>query len=93
MDEHDTRSWLDQPRNVSRLWRGFLVVLVLMVLAETLVHLHPVFAIESLFAFNAGFGFLACALMILVARALGLLLKRRDDYYAKHHAEQGDEGE
>ncbi len=87
MDEHETPSWLDNPRKVKRLWRGFLVVLALTVLAELVVHLHPVFAIESLFAFHAWFGLLACALMILVARALGLVLKRRDDYYGEHRAE------
>ncbi len=89
MNEHETPSWLDKPSNVRWLWRGFLVVLALTVLAEPFVHLHPEFGIESLFAFNAWFGFLACALMILVARALGLLLKRRDDYYSEQHAEPG----
>ncbi|MEO7056257.1 MAG: hypothetical protein ABI281_09950 [Caldimonas sp.] len=89
MAEKETPSWLDKPRNVKRLWRGFLVVLALTVLAELVIELHPVFAIESLFAFNAWFGFLACALMILVARALGLLLKRRDDYYAEPEADDG----
>lgn len=77
----DKPHWLDQPRNVKLLWRGFLVVLVLTVLAEQLVHLHPHFAIESLFGFNAGFGFLVCAVMIGVAKALALVLKRPDTYY------------
>lgn len=75
--------WLDNPGNVKRLWRGFLVVLVLTVAAEALVALHPHFAVESLFGFHAAFGFVACALMILVAKALALLLKRPDTYYAQ----------
>ena len=45
------------------------------------MHLHPHFAIESVFGFNAWFGFLACAAMIVVAKALALLLKRPDTYY------------
>lgn len=73
--------WLDHPRNVKRLWRGFLVVLALMVLAELIVHLHPHFGIESVFGFHAWFGFVACAAMIVVAKALALLLKRPDTYY------------
>jgi hypothetical protein len=73
--------WLDNPRNVKRLWRGFLVVLALTVAAELLVQLHPHFGVESLFGFNAGFGFIACAAMIVVAKALALLLKRPDSYY------------
>jgi len=73
--------WLDQPRNVKRLWRGFLGVLSLTVLAQLMVQLHPHFAVESVFGFYAWFGFLACAAMIVVAKALALLLKRPDTYY------------
>lgn len=80
--------WLDEPRHVKTLWRGFLVVLALTVAAELLVVLHPHFGIESLFGFHAGFGFIACAAMILVAKGLALLLKRPDAYYR----ERDDDG-
>jgi hypothetical protein len=79
----DKPHWLDRPRNVERLWRGFLVVLALTVLAELVVHLHPSFEIESVFGFNAWFGFAACAAMIVVAKALALVLKRPDSYYGR----------
>jgi hypothetical protein len=79
----DKPHWLDEPRNVKRLWRGFLVVLALTVLAELMVHLHPHFEIESVFGFHAWFGLMACAAMIVVAKALALLLKRPDTYYRK----------
>jgi hypothetical protein len=75
--------WLDQPRNIKRLWRGFLLVLVLTVLAEFLVPMHPHFAIESVFGFNAWYGFVVCALMIVVAKGLAVVLKRPDTYYGK----------
>lgn len=77
--------WLDQPRNIKLLWRGFLFVLLLTVLAEFLVPMHPHFAIESIFGFNAWYGFLVCALMIVVAKGLALVLKRPDTYYGKDH--------
>ena len=73
--------WLDEPRNVKRLWRGFLVLLALTVLAELVVTLHPHFEVESLPAFHAVYGFLACAAMIVAAKAVGVLLKRPDAYY------------
>ena len=75
--------WLDNPRNVKLLWRGFLAVLALTVLAELFVEMHPHFAIESIFAFNAWFGFLSCAVMIVVAKGLSLWLKRPDTYYER----------
>lgn len=77
--------WLDQPGNVKLLWRGFLFVLLLTVLAEFWIPMHPHFAIESLFGFNAWYGFLVCALMIVVAKGLALVLKRPDTYYGKDH--------
>lgn len=73
--------WLDEPRNVRLLWRGFLAVLAATVLVELAVALHPHFSVESLFGFHALYGFLACLAMIVVAKGLGLLLKRPDDYY------------
>lgn len=81
MTPPDKTHWLDHPANVRRLYRGFWVVLALMVLAEALVHLHPHFGIDSVFGFHAWFGFGACAAMILVAKALALVLKRPDTYY------------
>ena len=78
------KHWLDEPRNVKLLWRGFLVVLALTVLAEPFVHLHPSFEIESIFGFSAWFGLMACAAMVIGAKALALVLKRPDTYYGKH---------
>ncbi|MEO8079347.1 MAG: hypothetical protein ABI641_02380 [Caldimonas sp.] len=80
----DKRSWLDDPANIKWLWLGFVVVLALTVVAEMVVTLHPHFEIESLFAFHAWFGFGACIVMIVAAKALALLLKRDDTYYDEH---------
>ena len=63
------------------LWRAFLAVLAMTVAAEIFIQPHPHFAVERLFAFNAAYGFLACAALILVARGIGLFIKRPDDYY------------
>lgn len=75
------RSWLDDPRHVKLLWRGFLVVLALTVLVEPFVHLHPYFEIEGWFAFHAWYGLLVCIAMIAFAKALAVILKRDDTYY------------
>ena len=75
--------WLDDQRNVKKLWRGFLVVLALTVIAGFFVDLHPHFEIESWFGFNAAYGLITCLLMIVGAKGLGLLLKRPDNYYKR----------
>ena len=80
--------WLDDPRHVRLLWRGFLVVLALTVLAGFFVDLHPHFAVERWPGFNAAFGFVTCLLMIVVAKGLGLLLKRPDTHYAEDQVDE-----
>ena len=80
---NDHPHWLDEPRNVKRLWRGFIVVLALTVVAQLVVPIPPHFTVESLFGFNAWFGFLACVAMIVAAKALAVLLKRPDTYYGE----------
>ena len=63
------------------IWKAFIAVLALTVAAQFFLEVHPHFGVEGLFAWYALYGFLACAALILVAKALGLFLKRRDDYY------------
>lgn len=76
-DDH----WLTRPSTIRRLWQVFIAVLAATVLAQLAVELHPHFAPERLFGFNALYGFLACAALILLAKGLGLFIKRKDDYY------------
>ena len=77
----DKSHWLDRPRNVNLLRRTLVGVLALPLIAEALLTLHPHFAIESVFAFYAWYGLMACVLMIVVAKTLAILLKRPDSYY------------
>jgi hypothetical protein len=63
------------------LWKIFIAILSLSVVAQFFVEGHPHFAPERLFAWNALYGFLACAALILGAKALGLLIKRDERYY------------
>jgi hypothetical protein len=73
--------WLTRPATIRKLWGLFIVVLAGVVLAGLLIGPEGHFAIEDLFGFNALFGVLACAALILIAKAIGILLKRPDTYY------------
>ena len=77
---HDDH-WLTRPESISRIWRIFSAVLVLTVLAQLFIKVKGYFGIDGWFGFAAGFGFLCCAAMVLVAKGLGVFLKRPDDYY------------
>jgi hypothetical protein len=66
---------------IRRLWLVFIVILAWSVLAQLAIDVHPHFEVERVFAAYAIYGFAACAALILIARAIGVLLKRPDDYY------------
>ena len=76
-----TPHWLTRPPIIRRLWIVFIAVLAMTVLAELFIQRHPAIGIDGVFGFNAWYGFGACVAMVLLARLLGLILKRRDDYY------------
>jgi len=73
--------WLDRPGSLRRVTVAAVVALALVVAAQLVVPVYGHFAPEAWFGFAAAYGFLACVGMVLVARLMGLLLKRPDDYY------------
>ena len=50
-------------------------------MGDSLVHGHPGFGIDGTFGFYAWYGLGTCVAMVLVAKGLGLFLKRPDTYY------------
>ena len=75
------RHWLLRPGTIRGLWAGFGAALVLTLLADLLVARHPHFPVEGVFGFYAWYGFGTCVAMVLLAKALGWFLKRKDTYY------------
>lgn len=74
-------SWLVRPTTVRLLWRVFIVILALTVLAQLVIKVKGYFGLDSWFGFAAVFGFLACVAMVLLAKLLGTVLKRDEHYY------------
>lgn len=78
----DSDHWLVRPENIRKIWTGSIIVLAITVALElftgTAGHFHGV---DEWFAFPAVFGFLSCVAMVFVAKVLGNILKRKDDYY------------
>lgn len=64
-----------------RLAVGGIVILALTVVAGLFAHTHGVDAVSDGFGFNAWFGFLACVILVSLAKLLGVILKRGDRYY------------
>jgi hypothetical protein len=74
-------AWLARPSSIRLLWWVFGAVLVLTVAAQLVFKVKGYFIVDQWFGFGAGFGFLACLAMVLVAKVLGWVLKRPADYY------------
>ena len=73
--------WLYRPGTPKKLWIAGAIILALTIIAEPLISLYPHFSIESLFSFHALYGFISCVAMVVFAKLLGFLIKRKDDYY------------
>jgi hypothetical protein len=84
----DDDAWLVRPATIRLLWRSLWIVLALTVAAHLVIKVKGYFGIDAWYGFGAAFGFLSCVLMVVVARGLGVLLKRDQDYYA---GEQDDD--
>ena len=77
MDDH----WLVRKSTIRGLWIAFAVTLAATVLMDLVIEPHPYFGLDGTFGFGAWFGFASCVVLIAVAKALGVILKRPDTYY------------
>ena len=80
MSEQD-KHWLVRAKTIRNLWIVGVVIVVLSVAAGFFVPFKGHFNLDGLFGFFAVYGFAACVVMVLAAKALGALLKRPDEYY------------
>jgi len=77
LDKH----WLLRKNNIRKLWIVFIAILAITVIAGLFVHQHVYFGIEDSFGFYAWYGFITCIGMVILAKLLGIFLKRSEDYY------------
>jgi len=80
-DKSRDDAWLARPSTIRLLWWVFSVVLALTVAAQLIFKVKGYFGVDDWLGFGAVYGFLACLVMVLVAKALGWVLKRPADYY------------
>jgi hypothetical protein len=81
MNDEKQLHWLVRPSTIRKLWIGFSIILALTVLAQTVIYVKGYFGFDAWFGFGAVYGFTSCLIMVLVAKLLGLVLKRPQNYY------------
>lgn len=80
-DKDESLHWLVRPATIRRLWYGFSAVLIVVVLLQLVIYVKGYFVVDGWFGFGAAYGFVSCLLMVLVAKFLGLFLKRPHNFY------------
>lgn len=69
-----------------RKWIILAIPLALLLIAEFFVHHHPYFEaqgihLDATFAFYGWFSLLSALVLVVLAKVLGIFLKRKDSYY------------
>lgn len=80
--QNDEKTYLfDNPRNVSRLLSGFYIICGVLLLVDFIVHRHIAHPWEGIPGFYAIYGFVACVVLVLIAKEMRKVLMRKEDYY------------
>ena len=82
VDMQEELAMFDHPQNVKRLLYGFFTCVVLLLGIDLFYHKHAIFPWEEFFGFYSVYGFVACVVLVLVAKyILRPLVMRKEEYY------------
>lgn len=84
VDMDEELAMFDKPQNVKRLLVIFFTSVGLLLLVDLIYHRHTIFPWEGWFGFYAVFGFVACVVLVIVAKyVLRPMVMRDEDHYDK----------
>jgi hypothetical protein len=87
MSSNDGKKYLfDEPRNVRFVVRALLVACALLVGLDLVLHRHAAHPWEEMFGFYAFYGFVACVLLVLLAKEMRKVVMRDERYYGDEPA-------
>jgi len=73
--------WLDKRKNIKRFLYVFYILCAALLAFDFIYHRHVMHSWESLRGFYGIFGFVACTVLVLVAKEMRKVLMRPEDYY------------
>lgn len=73
--------FFERPQTIRWLWILLYAICGLTLMTEFFIDREPHFSIDGFFGFYSVLGFVACAVLILFAKVIGYVLKRKEDYY------------
>ena len=77
----EKRHIFDSKKNVKRVLKALVLASVLTAGADIVYHRHVVHPFEALWGFYAIYGFVACVVLVLLAKEMRKILMRDEDYY------------
>lgn len=83
MTPSENQGFFDRPNTIKWILSVFYLLCVLLVVADFVVHRHIYTDVEKIPTFYALYGFVACVLLVLVAKVLRVWLMRSEDYYER----------
>jgi hypothetical protein len=73
--------WLDDMRNVYKLFWALVAACALLFMADAFYHKHVIFEFENWFGFFGLFGFFMSFALVLAAREMRKIIMRDEDFY------------
>ena len=78
----EKKYWLDEKKNVDKVWYGVIAICALTVISDSFYHKHVEYAAEDFIPGMYGwYGFIACVFLVLSAKLLRKIVMRSEDYY------------
>ncbi len=81
IEKYQKKYFFDKPENVTWMMRGFYAICILLVIADFIIHRHIVLDWEKIPAFYAIYGFVACVILVIIAKGIRKMVIRKEDYY------------
>ena len=87
--EKQKKYLFDDPRNTKRVVRGLVIACAVLFGLDAVLHRHVAHPWEGLFGFYAIYGFVACVLLVLLAKEMRKIVMRDEAYYENGHEKDG----
>lgn len=80
-DEKDKKHLFDDPKNVKRVVYALFTVCAISALLDFVIPRHEGLHFAETYLFHCIYGFVACVILVLVAKELRKMVMRSEDYY------------
>ena len=80
-DKEQKKHFFDKPENITWTLRGFYTICILLIVADFIIHRHIGLPWEKMPAFYAIYGFVACVVLVVIAKKMRKIIMRKENYY------------